>query len=651
MIRKIEKASLIWRGNVPSSSRFDDIYYSSQGGHEETDYVFLQGVGAPSCWHNKSHFVIAETGFGTGLNFMATCKAWVASKATGTLTYISTEKYPLSDQQLQETHKAFPELADIAQGLRAAWPPATPGFHLRSFLGGKVKLLLLFGDATDCFADLDAKVDAWFFDGFSPAKNPDLWSDALFDQIARLSNPGARFATYTAASHVRDALEARGFLVEKVAGFGRKRRRFIGQLKEKETVTGTPPPIPEWAAPPTAPRAPSTGDTSHSTIIIGAGIAGASLAHMLHARGQQPLVITNGSPAASDVPAAILAPGFQRGVQPSAIFAEICFAHACWNPAYRTAWAKEKGLHLTSDDPTEQQRLYAIADKLDWDESWLAKNEAAGSTGLFFPRSGSLAPQVALSNLMEDIEAAHGEISNISRVASGWRVTVGCKSYTAENLVIAAAMNSDIFLNSGLNLGGFLELRAKPGQIEIVAGDTAALPSGSMAYGGYVTAQTQGVSGATIRTIGSTFDVKPKAGNKWPSPKPENSVENLATLEKAMGAAPNITEITASWAGMRATTPDYMPYVGPVPDWDAAKHQYRHLAKDRKYRGLGTMPYQQGLYLLTGFGSKGFQQAPLCAAYTAALICQEPLPLPLSLVPYLHPARHMIKSIVRQDAE
>lgn len=634
MVKQIDKSALTWRGNAPVSSHFDDVYYSEENGQEETEFVFLKGINAPDCWVGKDNFVIAETGFGTGLNFMVTWKAWLESGAKGTLTFISVEKYPLSFDALAEAHKTFPELAPYSKELCNAWPPPAPGLHPRNFANGKIKLFLLFGDAADAFSELSAKVDAWYLDGFAPAKNPEMWTDELFDQIAQLSRPETSFATFTAAGFVRRALQARGFHVDKVKGYGRKRERLVGYLNRSALCTPSQQPsLPEWATP------PIIGKTS-STLIIGAGIAGSSLATALSENGHTVTLLSNEAPSGSDVPAAILSPSFQRSDQPAARFATTCFAHACCYPFYDVAWASGHGVRLSSTDTQERKRLEEVVDKLDWGDDWLIPLE----DGYFLPKSGALNPKLVLENLQKTIKQVKGTVTHIEYLHGQWHAHTADNIVSADNLVIACAMQSDLILGTDQKL----ELRPKPGQIEITDAATTDLPTGNHAYGGYVTSALNSEdTNRAFRTIGSTFDVQPKDGRSWPKPTQENRAANLKALKEVFGTAPKASDITASWAGVRATTPDYMPYVGPVPNWGKAAKVFAPLAKDRKLKGLGDMPYQKGLYLLSGFGAKGFQQAPLCAAYIAALICNEPLPLTKSLIPHLHPARHMIKSIVR----
>lgn len=208
---------LEWRaGGVPVSARFEDPYFSLAGGLDETRHVFLDGNGLPGrLWPG---FHVAELGFGTGLNCLA-----LASVAEVPVAMTSFEAFPMSLAQLERAHAAFPELAPLAEQLRAGW--GRPEIRI-----GQVSLCLVLGDARDRLPAWQGAADAWFLDGFSPARNPEMWSPALMAEVARHSRPGASFATYTAAGHVRRALEAAGFAVERRPGHGRKRHMTIGRL-------------------------------------------------------------------------------------------------------------------------------------------------------------------------------------------------------------------------------------------------------------------------------------------------------------------------------------------------------------------------------------------------------------------------------------
>lgn len=627
-MKKIEHSDLAWRDNAPVSASFGDVYYSAENGLAETDYVFLHGVGAPDIWQGKDHFVIAETGFGTGLNFLATWKAFRESGATGRLTFISVEGYPLTERALEAAHATFPEVGAYAAELRAAWPPSAQGFHKRHFDGGKVNLLLMFGDAATSYARLDAGVDAWYLDGFAPAKNPDMWSDAMFDQIARLAKPGARFATFTAAGFVRRGLAARGFEVAKVRGYGTKRERLVGQMTDKSLASAHVPERPEWATLPQAKDGP--------VAVIGAGIAGASVAHALAVRGRKVTVFEGANrPAASMVPAAILAPRFVLDTQPVAEFFTAAYAYAAAFGPYRNAWAKTSGITMLPKNAKDAERLKAIAAHLDWSEDWLTLDGAA----LHLPRGGSVDTATALSSLLSRAKVRKAEVTALRPTSDGWHIEADAGDFEAAHVVMACGVESARLLSPH----GCPELRPNRGQVEIVG--TEGLPAGSLAYGGYLTAEIGGA-----RTLGSTFDRLESYSDGDFLPRREDQVRILANYDAVTGAPLPVESISASWAGVRATTPDHLPYVGPAYNAAAALEQYALLARDANIRGLGAAPHVPGLSMLTGLGSKGYQYGPILADYLAASLCGDPLSLPMDHVAALHPMRGLIRTIIRSQS-
>jgi tRNA 5-methylaminomethyl-2-thiouridine biosynthesis bifunctional protein len=613
-----------WRGGVPVAARFGDVYYSLENGLAEAEFTFLGGIDAPKIWQGRSHFTICETGFGTGLNFLASYKKWLESGASGRLTFISTEAFPLSDTDLSRAHAAFSTLEPFAKKLREAWPPNTKGYHLRHFEGGKIQLLLLFGDAAETLTQLSAKVDAWFLDGFAPAKNPEMWSEALFDQMVRLSNPGAPFATFTAAAMVKSRLSARGFDVRKAPGYGKKRHRLLGKLrahaqKTCDTVCH------EWAQLNTA--------KPGRTTVIGAGVAGRALTAELTHRGH-PVTLFGGSrPAASDVPAAVLAPGFQAGPQPTTAFVTSAFAHACWLPAYEGAWAAKRGVELCAGDEAEQRRFRRIQDLLGWDESWVT----ATSKGLTYPRSGSLDTKKALSNLYSG-PVNTSVVERLEKTSAGWLLICDDHRFETANLVLAAGAGTQHLLPGAHHIG----LTARAGQVEMVASDLSGIPQRSVAASGYITAPSGG-----YQSLGSTFTEYHGDAQQNPATTKAATAEILDKINAEFGATVAAQQGLTSWAGIRAATIDYMPVIGPVPNWQQAADRFAPLSKDRKITGLGPMPYQDGLYIMAGFGSKGFQQAPYAAQYMAAHLCGDALPMAADVAAYLHPARTFIRRLIR----
>ena len=208
-----------WRADVPFSTQFDDPYYSIDNGLAETEHVFIRGNALPARFVDGFH--IAELGFGTGLNLLIALATWRQSGVRGTLQFTSFEAFPLLPKQMIKAHKAFPKLRELAAELAPLWNStiSLPDLQFQ----------LILGDARDTLPNWHHKADAWFLDGFSPAKNPDIWEPALMAQVADHTKQGGSCATYTAAGFVRRGLQAGGFLTTRTAGFGRKRHMIQGK--------------------------------------------------------------------------------------------------------------------------------------------------------------------------------------------------------------------------------------------------------------------------------------------------------------------------------------------------------------------------------------------------------------------------------------
>ena len=298
-LTQCDPPQLDWsRPGTPAASDFGDIYFSTDGGLEETETVFLAGCGLPHGWQNKERFVIGELGFGSGLNFLATWRLWDKTKTPNSrLHFVSIEKFPFDADQLTKALSSWPELKVYSDQLVLVWPGRVKGFHRLHF--GDVTLTLIHDDISPALDELDAVIDAWFLDGFSPSKNPDMWSNDVMLKIAKLSAQHARLATFTVAGAVRTALQDAGFTTEKKEGFGRKRHRlearFSGITKDqKSNITPT---------------------------IVGAGIAGASLFKAFNRRGITPHIYHDPNhKAASHNAAALIKPRLDLQDRPESRF-------------------------------------------------------------------------------------------------------------------------------------------------------------------------------------------------------------------------------------------------------------------------------------------------------------------------------------------
>jgi len=209
------------------SSQFDDIYFNPADGIGESRYVFLDGIGVPEVWAGHEHFHISELGFGTGLNFLLTLDAWQKIAAPDAhLTYTGIDLYPLEKLELEKIYPAWPELQISAQQLLNVYPGTEAGMHI-CYPAPHITLMLLWGEVLDMLRAMRRRQDAWYLDGFAPRKNPNMWRDELYPELARLSAPDARVTTFTAAGIVKRGLENNNFTVTKTKGFAHKREHII----------------------------------------------------------------------------------------------------------------------------------------------------------------------------------------------------------------------------------------------------------------------------------------------------------------------------------------------------------------------------------------------------------------------------------------
>ncbi len=270
----------IYRLNAPVVSRrdgvlraddFDDLYFDAHDGLAESQHVFINGTNLREKLRDSNHLTIAETGFGTGLNFLAVLDL-LAEFPNHQIDYISYESRPLLPDVMATVHAAFPSLGTYSAALLGNLPPRWPGVHLRHFKNGQVRLHLHYGLAEDGLAASDFHADIWFLDGFAPAKNPQMWSETVLRHVGRLTRAGGRLTSFTAACAVRNGLKAAGFDIKKKPGFGLKRDMITG------VKTGTAAVL-------------NRGGTVG---IIGGGVAGASVAAGLRHRGIDTTILDAG---------------------------------------------------------------------------------------------------------------------------------------------------------------------------------------------------------------------------------------------------------------------------------------------------------------------------------------------------------------------
>lgn len=629
--KKISEADIEWGAPdndgapssfAPRSTQFDDVYFSGDG-LAETQHIFLAGNNLPARF-NTPRFHIGELGFGTGLNFLAAWDAWDrAEKPAGArLNFLSFEAYPLSTTQLAHAHQAWPALESLSARLRAALPPPQRGFHFLHF--GDVSLTLFYGDAREGLAHTEGHVDAWFLDGFSPAKNPGLWSEAIFSELARLSAPGASFATFTVAGGVRRALKAAGFQWEKRAGFGRKKEMLAGNIDAPPQKTSRAP----WLPPGSPLRAGAR------IAIIGAGIAGASLAHELRAAGFHPSVYEASAPAsgASGNPAGLIMPRLDVGDTPAGLFHANAYLYtvqllsALGDDIFTPCGV----LHHGASDRDRERQAKLLAQGALPDTFMEDRKD-----GLFFPQAGVVDPAMFVKALLADTSLIAERVTRLRQTAKGWRIITDKSDDEFDAAVIANGLDAIRFAEART-----LPLTGSAGQVDWFSDADA--PDHAHAFGPYAAPCPKG--GAII---GATY--APVAIGAEARFTPEATQSNIAAVARTLPdfAATLDAGKSRPRASIRCTTPDRLPVCGPLPDWGFYSGAYDGLRTGKKVDyPRGEM--RPGLYILTGLGSRGLVTAPYAAALLAAELSGAPTDA--TILQALHPARFFIRDLKRGGA-
>jgi tRNA 5-methylaminomethyl-2-thiouridine biosynthesis bifunctional protein len=594
---------------TPRSPRFDDVYRSRSGGLEQARHVFLRGCGLPDAWAGQARWVILETGFGLGLNFLAAWLAWKQDPARPRLLhFVSIEGWPVAAADLLRSAAPYPELEPLAQALAAQWYGLMPGLHRLEFEQGRVLLTLHIRDMSQALREPRLRADSVFLDGFDPGRNAVMWEPRTLKAVARHCRRGTALATWTVAGEVRRGLTQYGFELERVAGLAPKRHCLKGVF------------APAWE-----PRGQRPANTvvPGSCAVIGAGLAGAAAAASLARRGWRVAVLdAAAAPAAgaSGLPAGLLAPNFS----------------ADDNPLSRISRA---GIRITSQQvrellrEREDYRLTGVLERRDFGSSrWAATSQAAR----YWSRAATTQDK-ALAHLDDSIPACWHEpagwikpaalvrawlaqpgiewrgnaaVSRIVRDEGIWLLgdASGSELARADLVVVAAAGASETLLAAGLPLqpvrGQISWAEHQPGQ------DFPPFPVNGE---GHLIAHVP-LGSASAWFCGSTF----QRGETDLAPRRADDEYNLGRLSALLPIVGKqlVGELARgrvkAWAGVRYASADRKPLVGEI---------------------------QPGLWVSTAMGSRGLTFASLCAELLAARLHGEPLPLEHKLAQALDVAR------------
>lgn len=627
MVSRLAPACLAFNeAGIPYAPAFDDIYHSSDGGLAQARHVFLGGNDLPFRWQGRESFVILETGFGLGLNFLATWQAWREDpRRSARLHFVSVEKHPFSRKDLALVHCRWSELASLAIELQHAWPPLTPGAHRLFLDGGRVTLTLFFGDANDLIHKIRVSADALFLDGFAPSKNPDLWQPGLLKAVTRLCAPGTTLATWSVAAEVREALSARRWRLEKRPGFGHKREMLCGVLFGEARKN----------------------ETSRRALIIGAGLAGAAIAERLAARDWEVLVMERHPGAAMEAsgnPVGLLHPMLARDDNIAARLSRAGYLFGlrllnrlaaedqglCWNPCGILQLARSAEQEREQCDtlqmlgfPSEYVNFLSRAAA----EKKVGHTVAAG--GWHYPAGAWVSPPTLCQALLR----RHGErvatryntsVARLEPIAGGWRAWSDSGEAIAETPLVVLANAFDAARLAPAHLEPLVRIR----------GQVTYLPSGTLPFlkhvlcgNGYVTPEVGG-----FHSLGATFDF-----DSDPAVSMESHRDNLHHLDGLLPGSSITIDISKldGRVAFRTTTTDRMPLVGALPELQTP---LRREARLREYRRL------PGLHALLALGSRGLLWAPIAAELLAAPLSGEPLPVEGDLVDALDPARFLLRT-------
>ena len=646
--------------NTPVSDKFDDVYFSNQDGLAETHYVFLEGNQLWERWVNyqEAHFVIAETGFGTGLNFFAVTTLFREFRQKHPdsplkrLYFISFEKYPLLLDALQQAHLAYPQFSHLAQHLQQHWLNPIQGCYRFHF--DETTLDLWFGDVAENLPQLgdymNSKIDAWFLDGFAPSKNPDMWNEQLYQQMFRFTKLQGTFATFTAASAVRKGLENAGFNIKKRKGFGKKRECLSGQkTQEKLTALST-----SWF------HSQPANLKEQDIAIIGGGIASLCTAISLVKRGAKITIYCE------DEQTALNASGNKQG----AFYPQLSddnernirfYIHAFAYGHQFLQWAIQQqiefeyefcGVALCAYNEKAESKLNKIA-KLNLPSDLyqsLNQTELSEKVGLplpfggaFIPQGAWLAPRQLVQHAFAFLEKKGVQIktsqkaTELSQTENGWQIT------TAENETFCHEV---VVLANGHKLTEFEQTQKLP--LYPVRGQVSQIPTSEkllklktvLCYDGYLTPVDQA---KTSHCIGASH-VRDNATREFSLTEQQENQQKIQQnipeeWTKEVDTSGNLARI-----GVRCSVRDLTPIIGAVPHFSAQQTQYQNLFNLRRRK----QPIEQAenypnLYLIGALGSRGLTSAPFLGETLASLIYGEPLPMSEDLIHNLMPNRSWVR--------
>ncbi len=627
---------------TPFSPIYGDVYHSADGGSAQSRHVFLFGNGLPGRWSRRRIFTIVEAGFGLGLNFLETWRAWRNDpERCQRLHFISVEKHPFDRSTLADLHADHHELAPFAAHLQAAWPELVPGMHRLHFESGRVTLTLVFSDIAAALPQLRCRADALFLDGFSPDRNVDMWTPEVMRWCARLAAPDATLATYTTARAVREGLEAAGFSTCRQPGFGRKRHMLAGARR-----------LPPWMAPRPVPGVPD--GTERRAIVIGAGIAGAAVCERLAARDWHVTLIERlpmPAGATSGMHAGIVHPHVSRDdcVLSRLVRNGFLYSLRRWQAMEYAGCGQSRQscgvAHVARDDRDAARMLRALdahgypssyAGYLDRDALGALCGCVVAHGGFWYPQGGWIQPRslVAAQLAAAGVTARFGaEVDRLVRKGGAWHALAADGATLAHAPVVVLANGADA---TRLGPVGHPMLRVR-GQLTYLPADRFPAIRSVVTGVGCILPPVSGIAVA-----GSTYDVD----DPTPTPTPGGHSHNIAAVARmAPGSGVSGDSATpGGFVGFRTVAIDRLPLIGPIPDLDAIQAAPAALYGAH----LDDIPRLPGLYGTCAYASRGLTWAAMGGELVASIIEGEPPPIEGCLIDAVDPARMILKRLRRR---
>jgi len=642
-IQAIKPAIIEWRNGIPFSPAYQDIYYSQQGGVQETKHVFLKHNKLPERWSNSQHFSIAETGFGTGLNFMVTASQWLKSAPKNTtLDYFSIEKNPISKTDLSKIHQQWPQFSNISQCIIDNYPPLIQGFHPILLNSPRIRLILIWGDIEYALNQLDIQADCWFLDGFSPNKNPSMWSLKHCQKIAQLTKKTGSFSTYTAVGQVRRDLISAGFEVSKAAGFGHKRELLYGRLlKVPDGIEQKP-----WFN-----SSVTKPYSTQKALIIGAGIAGCSMANTLaNQNWDVTLIDKNAQPAqgASGNPYGILYPKLTADYKALARFYTAAFIVTgqkirALNKKYDLGFNECGVVQLATSDKLFRQmtkQVELLGSINGFMELLDNENNHFQYPGIRFPTGGYIAPRKLCQALLDEYATKittqfKTHIDRIVKHEEYWTVEANGTIFQAPVLILANAFEATKLLNQPCFLTN------TKGQISLLEPSTVSQQiSHVICADRYFIPENDGQ-----HVIGASYEINSSHDNL----SAEKQLENIALINQQCCLDFNENSPLLGRTSYRATTADYLPQIGGWYDEADFINKYSLLKHGPTHCDFPMPQTNNGLYINCGHGSRGLISAYYSAEILASLITNRSNIAEQSIRHSIHPARFLINRLKRNN--